>query len=401
MPAPSVVLEIGTSEIRVLVAEAREENQLVITGIGRSPSRGVRKGEVVDMENTVASVKAALREAETSANVLIRNVLLVFSGGHIRQLNNRGTITVMSDDRVIVPEDLQDVMNNARAVNIPTDREILHSIGQHYFVDDQPGVVNPEGMVGTRLSLDMLVLHGVRNRLRHVVRVADECDVSVTDAAFGGLCAALSVLSSQQKEGGAILIDLGAGTTDYVVYSDKTISRAGSLAVGGDHVTNDVALGLSLHSSQAEKLKLKHGSAMVDLGARDRKVSLDAESGFTARDIQVRDLHTVMHARMLEIFELVKSDIGAAAMRQRFGAGVVLTGGGARMPRIKELASHVFEMPSHIGLPKGVSGLTQPGESPEFAAPVGMFKYGMRNQLVNGRGFSFGHLVKSLFGRSG
>lgn len=401
MSHPIAVLEVGTSEVRVLVAEPREDQHLMITGMGRVPSRGVRKSEVVDVDNTITCVKAAIREAEANSQVMINDVLLVFSGGHIQPLINRGTVPVMSEDRVISREDMDDVMTNARAVNIPTDREILHSICQHYYVDDHASVVNPEGMVGTRLSLDMLILHGLRNRLRTVVRVADECAVEVVDAAFGGLCCGLAVLTAQQKEGGAILIDLGAGTTDYVVYSDKTIARAGSLAVGGDHVTNDISLGLNLHTTQSEKLKLRHGAAMVDLGARDRKIPVQPDGGYSGGDVQMRDLNTIMHARMQEIFELVKSDIGNEILRKRFSAGVILTGGGARMTRVGDLASRVFEMPCHIGLPKGTSGLALPTESPEFAASVGMLKYGLRNQQVGNKSFSLGTIFKTLFGKAG
>lgn len=392
-------MEIGTSETRVVVAEPREDQHLMITGLGRVPSRGMRKSEVIDFDNALACVKSALRDAESSAMVSIQEVLLVFSGGHIRQLVNRGTVSVVAENRVIQREDMDDVMQAARTVNLPPDHEILHSIYQHFIIDGQPPVINPDGMVGSRLSLDMLILYGVRNRIRNLVRVAEEAAVEVVDAAFGGLCSALGVLSLQQKEGGAIVIDLGAGTTDYLVYSDKVISRAGSIAVGGDHVTNDIALGLNLSGAQAERLKLKHGAAMVDLGARDRKIPITPESGYTTREVRLRDLNTIMHARMEEVFELVKSDIGEKPLRKRFGAGVVLTGGGARMPRVAELASRVFEMPCHIGLPRDVNGLAAPSESPEFAACIGMLKYGLRNPGVTSRGFSIKSIFRTLFSK--
>ncbi len=397
MSHPIAVLEIGTSEVRVLVAEPREDGHLMITGVGAVPSRGIRKSEVIDFDNALACVKSAIQEAENNAQVSIQDVMLVFSGGHIRQLINRGTVTVLSENRVIQREDMDDVMENARAVNLPPDHEILHSIYQHFYIDDQPRVVNPDGMIGSRLSLDMLILYGVRNRVRNLVHVAEEAAVEVADAAFGGLCSALAVLSRQQKEGGAIVIDLGAGTTDYVLYSEQIIARAGSIAVGGDHVTNDISLGLNLSGGQAERLKRKHGAAMIDLGARDRKIPITPESGYPVREIQLRDLNTIMHARMQEIFELVKSDIGKESLRRRFSAGVVLTGGGARMARATELASRVFEMPCHIGLPKEVTGLAMPGESPEYAATVGMLKYAMRNPGATSRGFSIKNIFKTLF----
>lgn len=397
MSHPIAVLELGTSEVRVLVAEPREDGHLMITGVAAVPSRGIRKSEVFNFEHALSCVKAAILEAETQAQVSLQEVLLVFSGGHIRQTVNRGTVTVLSEDRVIHREDMDDVMETARAVNLPPDHEVLHSIYQHFHIDTQTRVVNPDGMIGSRLSLDMLILYGVRNKIRNLVHVAEEAAVEVTDAAFGGLCSALAVLSPQQKEGGAIVIDLGAGTTDYVLYSEQIIARAGSIAVGGDHVTNDISLGLNLSGPQAERLKMKHGAAMVDLGSRDRKIAVTPESGYTTREVWSRDLNTIMHARMQEIFELVRTGIGPEALRRRFSAGVILTGGGARMPRATELASRVFEMPCHIGLPREVAGLAMPGESPEYAAPVGMLKYALRNPGATSRGFSLKQIFRTLF----
>ena len=392
-------LEIGTSEVRVVVAEVREDQHLMVTGLGQVPSRGVRKSEIVDFDTVVACVKAAIHEAEENADVVINQLFLTFSGGHIQQLVNRGTIPILAPNEVITGEDIQDVMNNARTVNLSPDREILHSICRHFYVDDQPGVVSPEGMVGTRLSLDMLLLHCVENRLRNMVRIADECQVDVADAAFGGLCSALAVLTQQQKEGGAVVIDLGAGSTDYVVYSNKAIACAGSIAVGGDHVTNDLSIGLNLPTALAEKVKRKHGSAMIDLGSRDRKIHVPSEAGFSGKDVLVRDVNTIIHARMKEIFELIRDRLKHEAMREQFSAGVTLTGGGSYMDRVGELASRTFEMPSHTGHPKGVSGLSLPTEAPEFAAVVGMLKYGMRGQNSAAKRGTLGAYVKALFGK--
>jgi cell division protein FtsA len=399
MSHPIAVLEVGTSEVRVLVAEPREDGYLMITGIGRAPSSGVRKSEVVDLENAKVCVKKALLEAEDNAQVSIQEVLLVFSGDHIRQIINRGTINVMSEDRVITAEEREEVMETARAVNLSHDQEILHSIcGQYYIDNETDGVLNPDGMAGSRLSLDMLILYGQSNRLRNLFTLAEEAAVEVTEVGFGGLCCGLSVLTPQQKEVGAILIDLGAGTTDYVVYSDKVIALAGSLGVGGDHVTNDLALGLTLSTPQAERLKVKYGAAMVDLSSRGRRIPIPPETGFRAQDVLSRDVNTIMHARMEEIFELVKAQVQKEVKRKNFGAGIILTGGGARMNRVQDLASRVFEMPCHIGYPKEVSGLALPTESPEYAALVGMLKYGVRTRNSAVRGPSLGNFLRKIFG---
>jgi len=399
MAHPIAVLEVGTSEVRVLVAEPREDGHLMITGIGRTPSSGVRKSEVVDLENAKICVKSALLEAENNAQVSIQEVLLVYSGDHIRHLVNRGTVNVLSPDRVITAEEREEVIETARAVNLPHDHEILHSICGNYYIDDQPGVINPDGMVGSRLSLDMLILYGVSNRLRNLTRLADEASIEVTDQAFAGLCCGLSVLTPQQKEVGGILIDLGAGTTDFVVFSDKIIARAGSLGVGGDHVTNDLAVGLNLSTQQAERLKVKYGAAMVDLGARGRRIPIPPETGFRAQEVLSRDVNTIMHARMEEIFELVKSRIGDEVLKRNFGAGVILTGGGARMKRVQDLASRIFEMPCHVGYPKEVSGIAVPAECPEYASVVGMLKYGMRAMNDSPQGPLWSNLLRKVFGK--
>jgi len=401
MSRPVAVLEMGTSEVRVLVAEPREDTQFMITGLGVAPSRGIRKSELTDFDNALASLRAALRDAEQQSATSISEVMLVFSGCRLRHLVNRGTVTMMTPNAVIQPEDIEDAVRNARAVNLPPDCDVVHSIYQHFYIDDKSRVVNPSGMVAdNRLSMDMLILYAFRNSLSNLLRVVEEAGLEVGDVAFGGLCSALAVLTQPQKEGGAIVIDLGAGTTDYLVYADRVLARAGCLAVGGDHVTNDIALGLNLSTAQAERLKIKQGGAMVDLGARDRKIQVPPDGGFRGKEIQSRDVNTIMHARMQETFELVKSGIGRELLKQRYSAGVVLTGGGARMPRITELASQIFEMPCHIGFPKGVSGLAMPSESPETAAVVGMLRYGMREAGTGGRGFKMRSLFKNLFNKS-
>lgn len=391
-------LEIGTTEVRVLVAQPREDKHILITGVGIVPSRGIRKGQVMDVKNAVACVKQALQEAEEQADTSIQEVLLVCGGGLFRQIVNRGTVSFPSES-VVTDEDRLDAIRNARAVNLAPEFEILHAIPQYFYTsaDLTNGVTNPVGMNGTRLSVDMLILYAERMGLTNLTNVAEESGLDVYDVAFSGLCASLGVLTPSQREGGALLIDLGGGTTDYVLYQDNLPLRAGGFAVGGDHVTNDISMGLSLSTPQAERLKRKHGEAMVDLLARDRKVTVPPDGGFRGGDIRSRDLNTIVHARMQETFELIKSALGDELFRKGMRAGVVLTGGGSRLPRVTELASQVFEMPCHIGLPKDVSGLSTPGDNPEFAAAVGMIRHVLQTDTLSGRGFSIRNIFKNFF----
>lgn len=400
MAHPVAVLEVGTSEVRVVVAEPREDGLLMITGVGRYPSSGVRKGELVDFENAKICVKKALLEAEENAQVAIQEIFMVVSGDHIKQIINRGSVNVLSPDRVITADEREEVVETARAVSLPHDHEILHSITRKYYIGDETrGVLNPDGMEASRLSLEMLILYCQSNRLRNLYRLAEEAALEVTEVAFGGLCCGLSVLTPQQKEVGAILIDLGAGTSDYVVYSDNEISLAGSLGVGGDHVTNDLAIGLNLSSTQAERLKVKYGAAMVDLSTRGRRIPIPPETGFRAQEVLSRDVNTVIHARMEEVFELVKAQVEREVKKKNFGAGVILTGGGAKMARVQDLATRVFQLPCHIGTPREISGLALPSESPEFASSVGMLKYGVRYGNAEERGPLIGNLLRKMFGK--
>lgn len=397
---PIVIVELGTAKIRVLVAEIREDGHLMVTGIGEQPSRGVRKGEVIHFDNALSFLRSALEEAEAQSRIVINEVYTLLSGGAIQGLINRGSVPVMEADHEIGEETIEHVLETAKAVSLPPDRDIVHTIQQHFYVDDQHSVVDPEGMEGSKLSVDMLVLHGVRSRMRNTLRVVKSAHVEVVDAAFSGLCAGLAVLDSEQKEMGALVIDLGGGTTDYVVYAEKTVAFAGSIAIGGDHVTNDLAIGLGIPAKQAEQLKREHGSAMIDLSMRERTVSLPAEGGFPGRTVKSVDLQTIIHARMLELFNMIKQQLLQQEILHLIRGGVILTGGGAHLKRMTELAEKIFEWPSFLGKAKNISGLAVVTEGREYAAPVGMLRFAARTLgRKDGGAFPLTSFLKSLFGK--
>lgn len=395
---PVVALEIGTVKVVALVGENREDGGIAITGMGEHSSRGVRKGEVVDLENAVACVRGALHGAEESAQVTIHRVHVALSGGHIQSQINRGSTRVLSPEGEIAEADIDQVMDLARAVNLPPDREILHTICRHFCVDDQQYVANPKGLSGAKLSLDMLALHGMRSRIQNTIKVIQDVPMDVQDVAFSGLCAGLAVLTSEQKEIGAIVIDLGGGITDYVAYCDKMLASGGVLGVGGEHVTNDISLAFNLSLRQAEFLKIEHGSAVVDLANRTKRITPPPEVGFSDRPVNLSSLHVVINARVKEIFEVIKSRVEHCEGGGRFGAGVILTGGGARMKGVVELAEKVFNLPCHVGAPRGVDGLAAAIEGPEYAVAVGMVRYGLANAQEES-GFSIGEWIKGFFGK--
>ena len=395
---PVVGLEIGTAKVIALVGEMREDGHVMITGMGERPSIGVRKGAIIDLENAVVCARAALEEAEEVGKVAIRQVHLAVSGGHIRSLVSRGAVPVRDDNGEITQEDIDQVMELARAVNLPPDREVLHTVCRHFCLDDQERVIKPEGMEGAKLSLDMLVLHGVRNLLRNTVKVVRSIPMDVHDVAFGGLCSALSVLTPEQKKSGVVVIDLGAGTTDYLAYSENVVAAAGSIAVGGDHVTNDVAIAFSIPLSQAEKLKRESGSAVVKEHGVTSRVSLPPEVGFPGRAVKLSSLHAVIHARMEETLGMIRKRLDGEDILHHVGAGVVVTGGGAHMRGIRDLVQDVFGLPCTVGRPRTVSGLATATEGPEYAACTGVVLYGFRALMDQRRSTPFTSWLKGVFG---
>ncbi len=267
-------LEIGTSKICVVVGEQNADGALNIIGLGPARSRGVRKSEISDPAQVEEDLRAAMFEAEQMADVEIRSVYLGVSGGHIRGFNNRGMHPIVSDEREIAQADVDDVVKNAKAINLPAENTVIHAVRQHFYVDGQEGVTNPVGMLGARLEVDMHVIHGNANRLQNAIRLVRATSLEVDDVVFNGIASSLALLSNEQKELGALVIDIGGGTTEYVVFYDGVIRHSGVLAVGGDHVSNDLAFGLKVPLSRAEKLKIEFGSARVTDAAKGQTISL-------------------------------------------------------------------------------------------------------------------------------
>jgi len=300
-----VGLEIGTSKVCAVVGEQSAGGSLNIIGLGQARSRGVRKGEIADPAQAEEDVRNAIVEAEQMADVEIRNVYLGVTGGHIRGFNNRGAHPVVSADREISEDDVQDVIKNAKAINLPTENNVVHAIRQHFLVDGQDGVTNPVGMLGSRLEVDMHVVHGNTNRLQNAIRLVKGLQLDVDGIVFNGLASSLALLTNEQKELGALVIDIGGGTTDYVVYANGVIKYTGVLAIGGDHVSNDLAYGLKVPLSRAEKLKLEHGSALLDGENKGQTVTITNELGLPIKTINVEHLRQIMSLRLEEIFQLV------------------------------------------------------------------------------------------------
>jgi cell division protein FtsA len=371
-----VGLEIGTSKICAVVGEQNADGTLNIVGLGQSPARGMRKGEIVDAALAEECVRNAIVEAEQMADVEIRSVYLGVTGGHIRGFNNRGVHPVVSADREISDEDVQDVIKNAKAINLPAENTVIHAVRQHFFVDGQDGITNPVGMLGARLEVDVHVVHGITNRLQNAVRLVKGLQLEVDEIVFNGLASSLALLTNEQKELGALVIDIGGGTTDYVVYADGVIKYTGVLALGGDHVSNDLGHGLKVPLSRAEKLKLEHGSALVDEAMKGRTLTITNELGMPLKTINVEHLQRIMSLRLEEIFQIVAQDLEQAGLADYLRAGVFLCGGCARAPQIAKLAEPVLQMPVSLGQTNSVSGLKSALDQPEFVTAIGLAKFG-------------------------
>jgi cell division protein FtsA len=375
-----VGLEIGTSKICAVVGEMNAANTLNIIGVGQARSRGVRKGEIADAALAEEDVRNAIVEAEQMAKVEICSVYLGVTGNHIRGFNNHGVHPVVSADREITGEDVQDVVKNAKAINLPTDHSVVHAIRQHFQVDEQTGILNPVGMFGAKVEVDVHVVHGHFNRLKNSMAVVEGLGLKVDYSVFTGLASALALLSNEQKELGSLVIDMGGGTTEYVVYCDGIIKHTGVLAVGGDHISNDLAYGLKVPMNRAEQLKRDHGSALLDASVKGQTISAPAELGLAPKTINLEHLRRIMSLRLEETFTLIERELSHLNFLERLRGGVFICGGGARIPRIETLAENVFQLTVCPAKTNSISGLKSCLDQPEFATAIGLVKFGSLQQ---------------------
>jgi cell division protein FtsA len=373
-----VGLEVGTCKVCAVVGEVLDDGNIMVIGVGQANCEGVRKGEIINIDAAVECIHAAVADAEESAGVEIHNVYASVSGGHIRSFNNRGTVAVTNDEREISEEDVRNVLLNAKAVNIPMDHVVIHAIRQHFFVDGHDGIQNPAGMIGAKLEADVHVIYGVRTRLQNTIKCIKQVPLDVANIAVSSFASALAVLTSEHQQLGAVVIDMGGGTTDYIVYSEGTIQHSGVLAVGGDHITNDVAIGLRIPMNRAETLKIEHGS--VEVPPQEETIALKREVGLPDRQVSKQQLCRAMNLRVEETLTLVKKELEKQKLLDYLGAGVFITGGCARLRGLEPLAGQIFGLPIHIGHSLTVGGPTSAIESPEYSTAIGLVRYALGSQ---------------------
>jgi cell division protein FtsA len=377
MPRDQIVvgLEIGTSKICTVVGEVKRDGAVQILGVGEAPSRGVRKGEIVDMDTCGKCVREAIADAEDKSDVMIKNVYLGVSGAHITSFNNRGAFALPENREKIDEEDFARVQESARNAPIPAQNMFVHTILQHYYVDGQDGVLNPIGMFGRELAADFHIVHGVANRIRNSIQCLCDLDLEIEDIIFTPYAAAQAVLTQSQKNTGVLLVDIGGGTTGYCVYAGGAVKQSGCIGIGGDHITNDLSLGLRIPMGKAELLKIREGSCALGNSLPGETVTLKDEHGFAGKEIEREMLNTIIHMRLRETFELMRRDLEKENYLDYLGAGLVLTGGSSQLKGIKNLAEDVFDMPVQLCKAKNLSGVTSAFENPEYSTAIGLVKY--------------------------
>jgi cell division protein FtsA len=372
-----VGLDIGTTKICCVVGELSQGDVNVI-GIGTHPSIGLRKGVVVNIEATVDSIKKAVEEAELMSGCEISSVYTGIAGGHITGFNSRGIVAIKGPE--ITETDVERVIDAARAVAIPMDREVIHVLPQEYIVDEQAGIQNPVGMAGVRLEAKIHIVTGAVTSAHNIVKCCNRSGLDVCDIVLESLASGEAVLTNEEKELGTALLDLGGGTTDLAIFSDKNIRHTFVLALGGNNLTNDIAIGLRAPHADAEKIKTRYGTCLSKSVSADDMIEVPGMGGREARKLPRQILGEILEPRMEEIFTLAKREVYRAGLENSIPSGLVLTGGTSLLEGTTEIAESVFNLQTRLGKPQGITGLVDVVNNPMYATGVGLVLYGAKNQ---------------------
>ncbi len=369
-----VGLDIGTTKIACIVGEVTEDDGVDIIGIGTAPSKGMRRGNVVNIDATVSSIRAAVDEAENMAGCEISSVYAAISGPNVRGINNNGIVAIK--DKEIRANDIARVLEQAKAVAIPMDREVLHVLPQQYLVDDQDGIRDPLGMAGVRLEAKVHIVTSLVSSVQNVIRCANRCNLQVADIVLESLAASQACLEDDEKELGVALVDIGGGTCDIMIYADGAIVHTSVIELGGERVTNDIATLLRTPLEAAEKLKRKYGCAWRELVETGEMMEVPSTGGRGARTMPRHKLVEVIEPRIEEIFEYIKKDLIRSGYFDALAAGVVLTGGATVMEGVAEIAEQVLSVPTRRAAPSKIGGLVDVVRSPSYSTGVGLVMFG-------------------------
>jgi cell division protein FtsA len=373
-----VGLDIGTSKIVCIVAEVQPEGTLEIIGMGSHPSKGLRRGVVVNIEHTVNAIQRALEEAELMADCKIREVYTGIAGNHIRSFNSHGMVAIK--DKEISQIDVERVIDTARAVNIPMDQQILHTIPQEFVVDGQEDVKDPLGMSAVRLEVRVHMVTGAVSAAQNIVKCVRRCGIEVSDLVLQPLASAMAVLTEDEKELGVCLVDIGGGTTDIAVFTDGAIRHTAVIPVAGDQVNNDIAVALRTPPKEAEDLKIRHGCALRQLADARDMIEVPGVGDRPAKTLSRQTLAEFIEPRMEELYSLVQAELRRSGFEELLSSGIVITGGTAAMQGMVELGEEVFHMPVRLGFPRYEGGLSEVMRNPRYATAVGLLMAGLESR---------------------
>jgi cell division protein FtsA len=377
-----VGLDIGTSKVVTIVGEIDMEGGLEVVGIGSNPSKGMKKGVVVNIESTVQSIQRAVEEAELMAGCQIHSVYVGIAGSHVRSLNSHGIVAIK--DKEVYRADLERVIDAAQAVAIPADQKVLHILPQEYIIDNQEGIKEPMGMSGVRLEAKVHLVTCAANAAQNIEKCIRRCGLEVEEIILEQLASSYSVLTDDERELGVCLVDIGGGTTDIAIFTEGSIRHTGVIPIAGDQVTNDIAMALRTPYQNAEEIKIKYACALTQLAGADDTIKVPSVGDRPPRDLSRQSLAEVVEPRYDELFTLVQAELRRSGFEDLVPAGIVLTGGTSKMEGVVELAEEIFHMPVRVGYPQTVRGLNDIVRNPIYSTSVGLLQYGMDHRADGG-----------------
>jgi cell division protein FtsA len=392
-----VGLDIGTSKVVAIVGQVKSDDEIEIIGLGSHPSRGLKKGVVVNIESTVQSIQRAVEEAELMADVQIESVHAGIAGSHIRSLNSHGIVAIK--DREVTANDVERVIDAARAVAIPADQKILHILPQEFIIDEQDGIKEPVGMSGVRLEARVHMVTGAVSAAQNIVKCVRRCGLEVEDLVLEQLASGYAVLSEDEKDLGVCLVDMGGGTTDIAVFTEGSIRHTAVIPIAGDQVTNDIAVALRTPTQYAEDIKLRYACALTQLASPEETIEVPGIGDRAARRLSRQTLAEVVEPRYEELLSLVQSELRRSGFEDLVAGGVVLTGGCAKMEGLIDLAEEIFHMPVRLGMPQYVTGLVDVVRNPIHSTGVGLLLFGYRNRAARVRDVSGARGFKGVWDR--
>lgn len=391
-----VGLDIGTSKVVCIVGEVTPEGLIEVVGIGSHPSRGLKKGMVVNIESTVMSIQRAVEEAELMAGCQIHSVSAGIAGNHVRSMNSHGIVAIR--DREVYQPDIERVIDAARAVAIPADQKILHILPQEFVIDSQEGVKEPLGMSGVRLEAKVHLVTCAVNAAQNIEKCIRRCGLEVEEVILQQLASGQAVLTEDEKELGVCLVDIGGGTTDIAIFTDGAIKHTAVIPIAGDQVTNDIAMALRTPTPHAEEIKIKYACALAKIAGENEMIKVPSVGDRADRDLSRQALAEVVEPRYEELFTLIQAELRRSGFEDLVAAGIVLTGGASKMEGVVELAEEIFHMPVSIGRPQGFSGLVDIVRNPIYSTAVGLLLYGNQN-AVNGEWSGAGVVQEGMLER--